>query len=69
MSLNVTKAALDVTGFCKIYYNQQEKDEGPWFKSHRSFFDAGDDMNAKKTADAVQVSGMPKAGAVWKKVL
>ena len=27
MLLNVTKAALDVTGFCKIYYNQQEKDK------------------------------------------
>lgn len=33
------------------------------------FFDAGDDTNAKKTADTVQISGMPKAGAVWKKVL
>lgn len=69
MSLNVTKAALDVTGFCKIYYNQQKKNEGPRLERHRSFFDAGDDMNAKKTADTVQISGMPKAGAVWKKVL
>ena len=69
MSLNFTETALDVTGFCKIYYNQQEKNEGPWFKSHRSFFDAGDDTNAKKTADTVQVSGMHKAGAVWEKIL
>ena len=37
MSLNVTKAALDVTGFCKIYYNQQEKNEGPRLERHRSF--------------------------------
>nr|DAZ60029.1 MAG TPA: hypothetical protein [Caudoviricetes sp.] len=30
MSLNVTQTALDVTGFCKIYYNQQKriKDRG-----------------------------------------
>ena len=33
MSLNVTETALDVTGFCKIYYNQQEKDKGPWSKA------------------------------------
>ena len=33
------------------------------------FFDAGDDTNAKKTTDTVQVSGMPKAGAVWEKIL
>ena len=69
MSLNVTEAALDVTGFCKIYYNQQEKNEGPRLERHRSFFDAGDDKNAKKTADTVQISGMPETGAVWKKVL
>ena len=69
MSLNVTKAALDVTGFCKIYYNQQEKNEGPRLERHRSFFDAGDDTNAKKTADTVQVSGMSETGAIWKEVL
>jgi hypothetical protein len=69
MSLNVTQTALDVTGFCKIYYNQQEKNEGPRLERHRSFFDAGDDTNAKKTADTVQISGMPKAGAVWEKIL
>lgn len=53
MSLNVTKAALDVTGFCKIYYNQQEKNEGLRLERHRSFFDIEDDTNAKKTADTV----------------
>lgn len=68
MSLNVTKAALDVTGFCKIYYNQQEKDKDRGLKPS-VLFDAGDDTNAKKTADTVQVSGMPKAGAVWEKIL
>ena len=69
MSLNVTKAALDVTGFCKIYYNQQEKNEGPRLERHRSFFDAGDDTNAKKAADPVQISGLSEARAVRKKVL
>lgn len=38
---------------CKIYYNQQEKNEGPRLERHRSFFDIGDDTNAKKTADTV----------------
>ena len=30
MSLNVSQTALDVRVFCKIYYNQHEKNEGPW---------------------------------------
>ena len=47
----------------------KKKNEGPRLERHRSFFDAGDDTNAKKTADTVQVSGMPKAGAVWEKIL
>lgn len=38
-------------------------------ESHRSFFDSGDDRNAKKTVDTVQVSGMLKADAVWEKIL
>ena len=38
-------------------------------KCQRSFFDAGDELDAKKTEDALQVSGLPQAGAVWKKVL
>ena len=33
MSLNVTRTALDVIGVGRIYYNQQEKDEGPWSKT------------------------------------
>lgn len=68
MSLNVTKAALDVTGFCKIYYNQQEKDKDRGLKPS-VLFDAGDDVNAQKTEYALQISGLPQAGAVWKKIL
>jgi hypothetical protein len=33
MSLNVTRTALDVIGVGRIYYNQQEKDEGSWSKT------------------------------------
>ena len=29
----------------------------------------GDDVNAQKTEDALQISGLPQAGAVWKKIL
>lgn len=32
-------------------------------------FDAGDDEDAEKTEDALQVSGLPKAGTLWKKIL
>ena len=53
MSLNVTRTALDVIGVGRIYYNQQEKNEGPRFERYRSFFDAGDDEDAKKTEDAL----------------
>ncbi len=38
-------------------------------KCQRSFFDAGDDVNAQKTEDTLQISGLPQAGAVWKKIL
>lgn len=38
-------------------------------KCQRSFFDAGDDEDAKKTEDALQVSGLPQAGTLWKKIL
>lgn len=61
MSLNVTETALDVTGFCKIYYNQQEKDKGPWFECHRSFFDA----EKREPVSNIQRKLLKTATAFW----
>ena len=46
MSLNVTRTALDVIGVGRIYYNQQEKDEGPWSKTIGPFLCEKNERNA-----------------------